>query len=219
MKYQDSYQGDNEAFFRSLASLYIEDEGEKLKHELETEYIEIDDIPQQTALYDLDKNVNKAISAVKLRQFVYMAAPVAACFLIALLYISKPAIPNNGTADTFPPLDTTIQSTPTSAPAEITLLSTKLPEGCVVTKTDYDYDKMIYYIRNAQNNNIVLVSEPFTEIPPEENFDQITVNGITAYYMSKKDYKILFVRNNDALYTLSSEFNVQDLVDIASSIV
>jgi hypothetical protein len=105
---------------------------------------------------------------------------------------------------------------------EIIYLSTRLPTGYEITKTDYDYEKTIYYIKNDYNNEIVLVAEPFKDKDKSlkdsidsEDYLHLMLNGTNAYVLARKDYNVLKTETDGLLYTLSSAHEARDLIEIA----
>ncbi|MCL2461256.1 MAG: hypothetical protein FWF44_01205 [Defluviitaleaceae bacterium] len=225
MKYKD---GDDE-FFRKLAAQYVESEGEKLNRELE----DAENAPFPDNAVKMERRVKSGVRAAKVRKALYTVIPVAACFLVVIIgiywFYSSSSNSNSplaqGNAEPTPAAASTVSNS-TATPAqtsdnrvEIAFLSEKLPEGCELTGTDYDHDKTIYHIRSASDDNVILVAEPYTEEPPTDGFIPTTINGLDAYVMNRTDYKVLWVRDGGALYTFTSEFSVQDMIDIAAAVI
>jgi len=219
MKYEDG----SEEFFKKLAAGYVEAEGGKLNRELEPEPPEDEDVRE--SLSNIGRGVRKGIFVIKARKAIYAAAPAAACLLILFLGLSRLLAPNGAggpvaRATDRPGTAAATGPAPAGGRAGAAPLSARLPAGCVLTGTDYDHGKTIYYIRNSEANDIILVSEPSGEKPAgKDGSIKTDINGTDAYVTVKSGYKSLYVENGGVTYTLTSEFNVSDLIEIAEALL
>jgi len=227
----------NEDVLKQAASLYVSQEGENLLRELAL----LENARMQSFDKTMRRRVNSRIRSDKFKKTAFIAGPIAAC-LIAALFASRFLNVNYGTGSastntaTAPQADLPSTPAPPAEPgtsaaqpedtaiparAEIMLLSDKLPEGCILTKTDYDYEKTIYYITNDLGNDIVLVTEPAegSEGFDKNSFDSVDINGTQGYVLAKSDYKALIVQTDDMFLTLTSRFSVGDLIKIAQTVV
>jgi len=245
----------NEAILKEAASLYVSREGESLLRELAS----LENAQAQNFGEKMRKRVKGRVWFNKIKKTAFIAGPVAACLIVALL-VSRDYGIGGGSASTdsasSPPIassdasaepsadlpstaappepsaesPTDLPNTPAEQPtdtavyarAEIEFLSSKLPDGCVLVKTDYDREKTIYYITNDRNNDIVLVTEPTAAGLEEfdtESFDSIDINGKRGYVLAKKDYKTLLVQTDDMRLTFTSRFNTGDLIKIAQALI
>jgi len=209
----DKNKDNLDELLKEVASLYAEREGEKLLSEDaalrdEADGADFSKIWAAARARAFSKNV---------RRFAFVAAPVAACLIVALVFIRLPG--------TLPATPTSTAATTASAPeqpVEIQFLSAKLPQGCVLTKTDYDWGKTLYYITNATGNNIVLVAERSASqlgASDTDGYTHTVINHTDAYVLARKDYNVLLAQADGVQYTLSSEFDAEDLVQIAKSIL
>lgn len=206
-----------DGIFEKMASFYVEQEGEKI----------IDEFPDSTSLPSFDSETKLQIS-IRRRDFwqktkkgLLIAVPAAACLLIFLL-LSQSFILNQAFEPSYFYNNEHIMSPPaTSDPTrvEIASLSDKLPEGCMLTKTDYDKGRTIYHIKNNRNNDIVLAAEHYSGSIDTSDFTPTKINGQNAYILSKKNHNILLVQSEGILYTYTSAFDAHDLLEIASAIL
>ena len=102
---------------------------------------------------------------------------------------------------------------------EITYLSAKLPAGCVLTKTNYDYEKTVYHIENAYDNDIVLITEPSHESVDADGFIHLIINNTDAYIQARNEYNILLAQSGGVRYTFSSHYEARDLIEIALAVI
>ena len=102
---------------------------------------------------------------------------------------------------------------------EIAFLSSKLPEGCALAKTDYDHGKTIYHIINERGNEIVLVAERPDKRASTDGFTRRRINNMDAYIMARRDYNILLATSGGVQYTLTNAFDARDLIEIATAVL
>lgn len=218
MKYDDK----NEAFFKNLAAMYAEKDGEALKNEVAE--IEKENMPHSP---HLDRKVQTKMLNFKMKRLSYLFVPVAACFILFAIYFGRAPINNNPTAmvESTPPTnsapDTAIvdNNTPRPIPNEVELLSAKLPNGYNVTDVDYDNGKTIYYIANDTKNEIVLTTEAFSGELENEMFQEININNTRVYGLVKNDYSVITYEKDNILYKLTSKYNYHDLIEISKNLI
>lgn len=219
------YDDKNEQFFKSIASLYAEKDGELLKNELE----QIEKEGSVTYSSRLDKKIKNKILNMKIRKLSYSLVPIAACFILLAVYFSSPSFNNKPTeiVDNSPsmadspsaPTDSNDTPRPTPNNNEVQLLSAKLPRGYMLTDVDYDNGKTIYYIVNESKNEIVLTTEEFSGEIENEIFQEININNTRVYGMVKNDYSVITYEKDDLLYTLTSKYNYKDLIEISKGLL
>jgi hypothetical protein len=221
---------ENETLLKEAAALYIKKEGEALLNE----YAETDKASGFGKAKFL--KIQRQARLQQLKRITLVAAPVAACLIFAI-FITRIGFYNPATKSPLPQntVDVTQKPLPAAeAPAytppadatenpvkraEIAFLSDKLPDGCKLTKTDYDKEKTIYYVQNKRSNDILLVVEPPEgELVTDEKFTHKNINGTDAYILAKKDFNMLLAQNKDIRYTFSCRYDAGDLVEIAYSV-
>jgi hypothetical protein len=222
----------NERFFAELAQAYAENEGAALQQELAELVRASGPLPTP----GLERKIKRALSAYKFRAYALRALPVAASLLVAvLLYSSLGGLPGPASETQPPPFASPVAEEP-AAPSDnaptyeapgplaqnalrhsVKLVSASLPAGYTLTGVDYDNEAAIMEITNGQNNRIVLVTEAYHDFD-KEGFSVITVNGVSAYGLVKKDYCLLKYAKDDMLYTLTSMYDYGDLLEIIENI-
>ena len=228
------YEDKNETFFKTLASQYVEKDGERLKKELED--IEND----QKASYPtrLDKRIRSKILMSDARRAITIAAPVAACFLLIFAFFGRIPFIENGSpsiidinSQTSINYDAPSSGTPavegtpnrgnnrTQAQMQIALMAAKMPAGYNVTGIDYDMEKTIYYITNDADNQIVMTTEKSEFDIEMAYYQEIRINGEPVYGMVKSDFSVITYEKDGVLYTLTSKYNYEDLIDISKNII
>jgi len=100
----------------------------------------------------------------------------------------------------------------------VRLVSATLPEGYTVQNVDYDNLAAIMEISNARQNRIVLAIEEYSGFE-SEGFSVIAINGATVYGLVKNDYSVLKYSVDNLLFTLSSRFDYEDLIEISENII
>jgi len=232
------YEDKNEAFFKALASQYVEQDGERLKKELE----EIENDQKASYPPRLDKRIRGKILMTDARRTITIAAPVAACFLLIFAFLGRIPFLENGVPslmDSGPPADIAYEASSTGAPApapaaenapsrgdnrtqsqmQMALMSAKMPAGYNVTGIDYDMEKTIYYIKNDTDNQIVMTAEKSEFDIEFAYYQEIRINGEPVYGMVKSDFSVITYEKDGVVYTLTSRYNYEDLVDISKNII
>ena len=83
---------------------------------------------------------------------------------------------------------------------------------------DYDNLAAIMEISNERQNHIVLAIEEYA-VFDTGGYSRITVNGSLVYGMVRNDYSVLKYSIDNTLYTLSSRFDYEDLIEISKNII
>lgn len=188
----------DDIFFKKIASLYSYREGEILKQELEDSEKNIN----YSTL--LDKKIKNRISKIKFKSLTYKLIPIVASIIIAFVYF----VTSNKTENNI-----------VKKKNDMEFLSAKMPNGYNITNVAYDKEKTIYYIKNETNNNIVLVSEKSKSEIEKELFKEIDVNNEKVYLLAKKDFNVLLYQKDDVLYSFSSEYNYNDLIELSKGFI
>jgi hypothetical protein len=234
MKTNIKTNNESETLLKEAAALYIEKEGLRLLEEYNAANSSAPNFNASKML-----KIKRQARFRQLKRVTLIAAPVAACLIFAVFLTrlafynpaaETPLPPQTVGAAQEPPPAAEPHNTPSAAPpaetgeppvkrAEIAFLSDKLPEGCKLTKTDYDKEKTLYYVRNKRSNDILLVVEPPEgELETDEKFTRKNINGTDAYILAKRDYNVLLAQTGDIRYTFSCRYDARDLVEIAYTI-
>lgn len=194
-----------EQFFKHIASLYAEKEGEALRDELR----QLNNEGTVDHTLSLDKKVNTKIRSIKIRQLTYKLMPVAACLVIFVLYFANPSVRNQ---------DSAIKEEAVTN-EQIDFVSAKLPPGYTLSKKDYDKNKTIYYIASNTNNDIVLTTEEFASVIEKEFFQELQIKDTKVYGLVKDDFSVITYEKDNILYTLTSRYDYQDLIELSKSLI
>lgn len=188
-------------FFKKLASAYTEKVGEELKKEL-------DSLNSSGNSPSLDAKLKSRLKKSKIKKWSSWMLPVSACFIIFIVYFALKQ----------PTYDTNISESPSTV-LNYEFVAAKLPENYTVVKVDYDYQKTIYYISTSKENEVVLTVEESEEDMPTEGLNKIQINDTDAYTMVKDEYSLLKYKKDNVLYTLTSQYDLEDLIRISEKLI
>jgi hypothetical protein len=82
---------------------------------------------------------------------------------------------------------------------------------------DYDNAAAIMRITNDRMDSIVVIAEQYHDFD-KEGFSVITINGLPAYIRRKNDYCVVKYRYDNMLYTLTSMYEYEGLIEISECI-
>lgn len=201
MKYNEK----EEIFFKNIASLYVEKEGELLKKELSK--IESQDNKDHISFQY--KNLKRKISIFKFRQFSYKAMPLVACLLIFAIYFNRNFVSDR---------DLRVKESPVKN-LSIEFISSKLPAEYKLTDINYDMDKTIYYIASNTQNNIILTLEEAGGDFDKDIFKEAVINDTKVYGLVKNDFNVLIYEKDNLLYKLTSIYNYEDLIELSKNLI
>jgi len=100
----------------------------------------------------------------------------------------------------------------------ITFVSASLPAGYELTGVDYDNMAAIMEITSKKNNHIVLMTEEYNDFD-KEGFTELRLEGSYAYGLVKDGYSLLKYEKDDMLFTLTSLYGYEDLIEISKNIL
>ena len=100
----------------------------------------------------------------------------------------------------------------------VQLVRTSLPAGYSLDGIDYDNAAAVMGITNEQGNHIVLTVEKYYDFETE-GFSVITVNGSTAWALVKNDYCVLRYAGEGIVYTCTSMYGYEDLIEISRELI
>ena len=228
----------NDEIMKRIADGYVERYGSELRAELEQlEQAPMASIPE----ISLERRVRRKIAALRRRPYLRALPMVAACIVIAVIYL--PNLLNSGVskssthepslaAPTAPssriPSESahTEQSAPaTAAPApeaqvyEAIPLSAPLPRGFTLTGFDQDREKSIYYIEDANLDDVVVTLEPAGAPPDTTGLVEIILGGSVVYGRQTDAFSLLTFSSGDVLYTLTSRHDINTLLRLGNAFV
>ena len=219
----------SEMFFTELARMYSEQEGRALENEFSMLAAE-DKLPQASVL---NRKINNKLLINKTRRYGMRVMPLVASLIIAMLVyniVLQPPSPVDDpmvsvpSAPTFPEL--TAPATPPQPEPDmieklhnsVAFVSTSLPAGYVLSAVDYDNLAAIMEITNERNNYIVLLAEQYQDFD-KDGFTELRIHEATAYGLVKNGYSLLKYSKDDMLYTSTSLYGYEDLIEISKNIL
>lgn len=191
----------NDLFFKNIASAYAEKIGDELKKEL-------DSLDNSANSLSLDTKLNTRLKKNRIKKWSAWMLPVSACFIIFIVYFAIRS----------PKYDMNTLENP-SAVLNYEFVAAKLPENYTLVKVDYDNQKAIYYISTNRENEVILTVEESGEDIQAEGLNKIQIKDIDAYALVKQEYSLLKYKKNNILYTLTSEFDLEDLIRISEKLI
>ena len=100
----------------------------------------------------------------------------------------------------------------------VQLVRTSLPAGYSLDGIDYDNAAAVMGITNERGNHIVLTVEKYY-VFETEGFSVITLNGSTAWALVKNDYCVLRYAGEGIVYTCTSMYGYEDLIEISRELI
>lgn len=217
---------DENAVFERLAKQYAETYGEKLKLEaLELERQNVGYITPR-----LDKKVRQiGKTGGRLRYATGLAALAAGLLLILtlpnLLNLNSPGITASAPeapaaeapAEAAPPAISSKPEPPSDT--ELLPLSFTLPDNFTVADKELDNGKSVYYLSDANLDDVVLTME---RNPLEDIFAELkpmTINNSQAYYKYSPDFSVLAFEHDSVTYVLTCKYDVNTLIPLGEAIL
>ena len=190
--------------FQEAASLYVDKQGgDLLKEAVFADNLLLPEL----SVNRVSGKIKAKRRAARIRKISAVLVPAAACLAFVILYFTAPRI--NTQNNSAVPSDTVLAS----ETAQVQLLSTTLPQGFNLTKTDLDNGKMICYIKST-GSDIVLVMEEWQNIDSSRPMTKLDVNGTDMYALQMNDYSLLTYKKGDLRFTLTSPYDYRDLLVI-----
>ena len=215
----DRYDRKEELFFKNLASSYSERSGDELKKEMAG----LDLSGRSPHAGSLDKKVKIKIRAVKIKKWAPRLAPAAACIILFIIinttFFNLPDAPSDSSDSNSADAANAAESESPSATLTFEFVSSRLPPEYVLSKTDYDYQKVIYYIIGDDGSEIILTIEEFTENINTEGLERIAINDRSAYGISKEEFSFIKFTKDNFLYMLTSPDDYSGLIKISENFI
>ena len=202
----------SEKFYQELAKAYADHENAALLQEL----AELDRETRRR------KHKNRRTMLLSMAAILVFAAIAIGSFRSGLPWpsagMSSSSTSPPPQSSPLPPAASPLPPVAEDSPADtlresVRFVNTNLPAGYKVTSVDYDHSAAIMEITNEKSNAIRLVAEEYDSFETG-GFSRITINGNPAYGLVKNDYCILKFGRNGILYTISSMYTYEDLVEI-----
>ncbi|MCL2122366.1 MAG: hypothetical protein FWH28_08980 [Clostridiales bacterium] len=202
----------SEKFYQELAKAYADQEDAALLREL----AEIDRDARR------HKSKNKRSMLLSLAAILVFAAIAIGSFRSGLPWPSSDM--SSSSSSSSPSSSSPSSSLPSAAeeaPADklqesIRFVNANLPAGYNVERIDYDHSAAIMEITNEKRNAIRLIAEEYDNFETR-GLSRITLNGNPAYGLVKNDYCVLKFGRNGILYTISSMYAYEDLVELCKT--
>ncbi|MCL2496310.1 MAG: DUF4367 domain-containing protein [Clostridiales bacterium] len=208
----------SERFFAELATAYAEKEAASLQDEL----AELEAENRLLSTAGLERKIKSGVFTLKFKKYSIRSLPLVASLVFALLLFNGYET-NRPSSDVSAPSIQVVAEQPVyMAPNKVIrdnllnsveLVSARLPAGYTLTGVDYDNAAAIMEITNEKSNLIVLKAEAYRDFD-KEGFSVIKANGAVAYGMVNNDYCILKYSKDDMLYTLTSMYDYEDLLEL-----
>ncbi len=104
---------------------------------------------------------------------------------------------------------------------DIIPLNATLPDNFTVSAVEQDVARTIYYIDDANEDNVVLTLEDTEgqalEVP--EDLDVIMINGVETYGKYRPDYSVLMFEQDGIEYVLTCKYDMNTLMELGEAIL
>lgn len=98
-------------------------------------------------------------------------------------------------------------------------LGFELPEQFSISKQAQDKGKTIYYLNNTELDDVVLTMQFASELPDTSGLKEVPINTSIAYGEYNPDFSRLVFIQDGILYELSSEHDLNTLIQLGRSIL
>lgn len=206
---------DSDDIFKHIADEYVKQNSDKLEKERS-------EVPNYTneAYFRLDKMTYNRIRTLKRKKYIRFGSIAAACLL---LVFTVPVIlrftvysPETATSDT-------ASEAPSSSSDEqsgLITLSFELPDNLSVVETEVDNGVSIYHLDDTRNDDVIMQLESTATANVDfDTLKPITINGQQTYGLSTASYKIIMFINDNVLYTLTCQYDINTLVELSENIL
>ena len=227
----------NDELMKRFADIYVERYGQELKDEQAW----FEQAPSMTEPeLRVERRVRGWIAARKRIPYLSMIPVLAACFILAMLFIPRLLIsnllPQSGSPDRAPtsadePMAPSLAEPAPPAPAapdstlsespdfEVIPLSAPLPQGFTQTGFDQDHGKSIYFVEDWYLDDAVITLEKADAPLDTTGLVEIDIGGVVAYGAQEDAYCLLTFIHGDILYTLTSKHDINTLIRLGSAFV
>lgn len=231
-----------ELFYRQLAALYADADGERLLRERAA--LEQDSVQRITP--GLDRRVRAIPGRAKRRRNTRIAGLIAAVLVIALLapqllrynqqndVAAAPEATTESAApgEMAPAEQGADEAVPEAAPEmaedapaagagdyEIIPLSATLPANLTQIGVEQDNAQSIYYLSDQRQDDVVLTMEYSDSGPATDGLVQIDLDGHTTWGAVTGDYSLLTFEQDGILYTMTCKYDINTLLPLGRSIL
>ena len=226
-------KSNNDKFFKDLADMYSEKDGERLLYE-----------------YENKKNVSFFRRPNAILKYASLAAALVIVFTVAFYtigdktrdmteVIETPAMEQSGVENSFEEKEQVMEEPAMVAEAEessdkqapiskeaLALLEndyTYLTENLSVNYKIVDYKidngENVFEIINDENSLITLSINNSDDLIDYEDYDIVNVNGTSARMVQKADYSLLVFVKENRTYTLTTPYDANTLISVTEQIV
>lgn len=226
----------SEELLRHMASEYMEQLGAELRKELE----ELEKSKVSYLTPRLDERIRRETGAGRRpKKWVRLASLLAAGLVLLLLVpqflrlnqnsglSSSAAAADNavGTEET-PQADgeKAAGEMPDAAPDEVLEfevipITFALPRNLEVAQVTQDEGKTVYYLQDANLDDIVLTMEETEEQPAAEGLVETEIAGHIVYALAESRFQLITFQKSGILYVLTCQHDLNTLVPLAESIL
>jgi len=213
----------NDEIMKRIADEYVERYGSELRAELEQlEQAPTVSIPE----ISLERKVRRKIAAQKRRPYLRALPMVAACIVIAAIYLpnllrSEDSSPSYQASSPAAPAVSGSPAPAAQAPETqeyaVIPLSAPLPRGFTLTGFDQDHEKSIYYIEDANLDDVVITLEPAIAMPDMTGLVEIVLGESVVYGRQTDAFSLLTFSSDDVLYTFTSRHDINTLLHLGNA--
>jgi len=215
----DRYDRKEELFFKNLASSYSERSGDELKKEMAG----LDLSGRSPHAGSLDKKVKIKIRAVKIKKWAPRLVPAAACIILFIIinttFFNLPDAPSDSSDSNSADAANAAESESPSATLTFEFVSSRLPPEYILSRIDYDYQKVIYYIIGGEGAEIILTIEEYAGDINTDGLEQIKINNLNAYGASNEGFSFMQFKKDNFLYMLTSPGGYGDIIKISENLI
>ena len=215
----------NDEIMKRIADEYVERYGRELRAELE----QLEQAPMVSiSEISLERRVMRKIAALKRRPYLRALPMVAACIVIAVIYLpnllrsevsSPPYQASSSTAPAVSASPAPDAQAPEYQDYAAIPLSAPLPRGFTLTGFDQDREKSIYFIEDVYLDDVVITLEPAVAPPDTTGFVEINLGGSVVYGRQTDAFSLLTFSSDDVLYTLTSRHDINTLLLLGNAFV
>lgn len=207
--------------FKELASKYTEIDGKMLRDQL----IEVEKENQINISRGLDNSIYQKIRNHKSKKYITRVGQAAACLLIMFLsgylfnHIIADTPQNFDTVEYSGNLQSVTGDVQNSNNDTIIRLTATLPENFSISNVEQDNGETIYYIVDANKDNVILSICKSDDALDTEGLKQINIDGTPVYVLTKNDYTLLKFKKDGNVYILTCKYDINTLIEIGESII
>ncbi|MGI6152808.1 MAG: hypothetical protein ACOYJB_03085 [Christensenellaceae bacterium] len=226
-----------DAVFRRMAEGYVQQYGADLHREME-------ELERGTKSITpgLDAKVKQLVASQKRKKnsrIWGILAAGAACLLVVLVTttfyqnmpsqsyppVAEEAAAPEEAASAYPAEEAGASEAEAPAQAETPVyedalipLSAELPENFSISAVEQDVGQTIYHLSNTKLDDAVVTLE-YADLPDTADLNEYDIGGHTAYGKYGADYSVLMFTEDDILYTLTCQHDLNTLMELGEAIL